>query len=83
VLVLNDNPDVLEGEVTVCAASGGSSGWLPVAGYFSHLVADGVAGDVDPTGVSVAGDAHADERVEGTLVDSVISMAHDGPVDVV
>jgi hypothetical protein len=58
------------------------SGRLPVAGYFTYLVAGGFPGDVDPAGVTVTGDAHADERVEGALVDSVISVAHDGPVDV-
>ena len=41
-----------------------------------------MAGDVDSAGVAVAGDAHPDERVEGALVDAVISVAHDGPVDV-
>jgi len=59
-----------------------SSGGLPVAGDFGHLVTGGLAGDVDPAGVAVAGDAHADERVEGALVDAVVSVAHDGPVDV-
>jgi hypothetical protein len=37
---------------------------------------------VDPAGIAVSGDVHADERVEGTLVDAVISVAYDGPVDV-
>lgn len=69
-------------QVTVCAVSGGLSGRLPVAGYFGYLVAGGLAGDVDPAGVPVPADAHADERVEGALVDAVISVANDGPVDV-
>jgi hypothetical protein len=38
--------------------------------------------DVDPAGVPVPGDVHADERVEGTLVDAVISVAYHSPVDV-
>ena len=59
-----------------------SSGRLPVVGYFSHLVLGGLPGDVDPAGVAVAGDVHANERVEGALVDAVISVAYDGPVDV-
>jgi hypothetical protein len=37
---------------------------------------------MDPAGVAVAGDVHADERAEGALVDAVISVAYDGPVDV-
>jgi len=58
------------------------SGRLPVAGYFSHLVLVGLPGDVDPARVAIAGDVHADEGVEGSLVDAVISVAHDDPVDV-
>ena len=69
-------------EVTVCTDSGRLSGRLPVAGYFSHLVLGWLPGDVDPAGVAVARDVHADERVEGSLVDAVITVAHDGPVDV-
>src|SRR5262245_41554569 len=70
-------------QVTVCVwISGELSSRLPVAGYFGHLVAGGLAADVDPAGVLVPADAHADERVEGALVDAVISVAHDGPVDV-
>jgi hypothetical protein len=59
-----------------------SSGQLPVAGYFGHLVLVGLPGDVDPAGVAIAGDVHADEGVEGFLVDAVISVADDGPLDV-
>jgi hypothetical protein len=63
----------------VCA---GSSGWLPVAGYFGYLAGSGLAGDLDPAGVAVTGDADPDERVEGLLVDAVVSVADDGAVDV-
>jgi hypothetical protein len=66
----------------VCAVSVGLSGGLPVAGYFGHLVVGGLAGDVDPAGVPGPADADADERVEGAMVDAVISVAHDGSVDV-
>jgi hypothetical protein len=37
---------------------------------------------VDPAGVPVPGDVHADEGVEGALVDAVISVAYDSAVDV-
>ena len=59
-----------------------SSGWLPVAGYFCYSAGCGLAGNVDPAGVAVAGDADLYERVEGALVDAVVSVADDGPVDV-
>jgi len=72
----------LFGRLRYVRVTGGLSGRLPVAGYFGHLVAGGLAGDVDPAGVPVPADAHADERVESALVDAVISVAHDGPVDV-
>src|SRR6266576_1994113 len=57
-------------EVTMCSFRW-SSGRLPVGVYFGHRVGR-LAGDVDPAGVAVAGDAHADERVEGVLVDAVV-----------
>jgi len=56
----------------VCA---GSSGWLPVGGYFGYLAGGGLAGDVDPAGMAVTGDADLHERVEGVLVDAVVSVA--------
>jgi hypothetical protein len=57
----------------------GMSGWLPVAGYFSHLVLDALPGEVDPAWVAVTAHVHANELVEGALVDAVISVAHDVP----
>ena len=60
----------------------GALGGPPVVGHFSDLVLDGFFGNMNPAQVAVACDLHAHERAEGMLVDAVVSVTHDGVVDI-
>jgi hypothetical protein len=57
------------------------SGRRPVAGHLGSVRLRGFLGNVDPSGVAVAREVDADERVEGVLVDTVVAVADDGAVD--
>jgi len=57
------------------------SGGASVGGYFSYLVPGGFLRGLNPALVAVACDLYADERMEGVLVDTFVTMAHDGAID--
>src|SRR5262249_36550322 len=48
----------------------------------SYMMPSRLIGDLDPPGISVSRHLHMDELVECILVDSLVSMAHDAPVDI-
>ncbi len=51
-----------------------------VASHLSYLMHN-LIGDIYPTWVAVTCDLYPHERVEGPLVDTVVTMAYDGAVD--
>jgi hypothetical protein len=59
-----------------------ASGRSSVVGHFSYLVLYGFFRDMNPAWEAVARDLYAYERVEGMLVDTVVAVSDDGPVDI-